>query len=148
MDEEDVIPDLDERVEELESQLLKMQHIIRFHGLDKIHRKYRKAFVTGKEYPFFEAPGFKKEPTQFEPFGETHLHKMPDAEEREQAKQRMLNYAVPGKRYFSRDDDEIELRRIKEEEYHQNRRRQMEVKPKTSEEPLNLSHLLERIRDL
>jgi len=123
MDEEDVIPDLAERVEELESQLLKMQHIIRFHGLDKIHRRYRKAFTEKGEYPFFEAPGFKKEPTEFEPFGTAQLHKMPDAKEREEAKHRMLNYAVPGERYFSgKVAEESWKQRQKEEEYWKNKR--------------------------
>lgn len=121
MDEEDVIPDLAERVEKLESQLLNLQHIIRFHGLDKIHRRYRKAFTEKGEYPFFEAAGFKKEPTEFKPFGTAELHKMPDAKEREEAKQRMLNYAAPGKRYFSGDDGSWKQRQ-KEEKYWEKKR--------------------------
>lgn len=60
IDEEINIYDLSERIEELENNLLNLQHIIKFHGLDIIDRKYRKFNPKKGEYPFFTTNAFKK----------------------------------------------------------------------------------------
>ena len=52
--------ELQEKIEILEAQVKKLEHILRFHNLDRIPSKYTKAFPADGEYPYFEAPGFKE----------------------------------------------------------------------------------------
>lgn len=86
--------DVFERIEELESHVRRLNSIITFHGLNKIDRKYLKAFPSKNEYPFFTTKDneFKVDRLGFGESPVSEFKPPDDPAEYEKAKERMREY--------------------------------------------------------
>lgn len=91
--------DLIESIEILQSKIKRLENLLRFHKLDLVPSKYKKAFPHDDESPYFEAPGFKEFTPKVKTLGvfcdkwdEVELPK--DPKELEMAKERMRNLAI------------------------------------------------------
>ena len=104
MTDDEEISDIEEAIRVLQGQIRDINHLLRFHGLDKVHIKYRKAFVKPGEYPFFEAKGFKEFNPNVQRLGNFQFsmdiaENWPkDPKAFEEAKKRMKGYAKMAKK--------------------------------------------------
>lgn len=95
------VDELNERVELLENQLRSLTHIILFHKLNEIPSKYKKAFPSKGEYPFFTGKQDGCDPYyDYTKSADSYWHTarnidahIPSQQEMEKCKERMKSYA-------------------------------------------------------
>jgi hypothetical protein len=111
-DEEEDVYALKRRIEDLESEIISIKNLLRFHRLDSVPIKYRKAYPKKGEYPYFESPDFREQTPPFydlSDFSKSEGFKIilpHDLKEYQNAKLRMADYQEGKHAIFKKERDD------------------------------------------